>query len=102
MTVPKTFRRNSKIPKVLKLHYADLTKDMILESRGFLVTKPERTITDIIQCGWISFDIIRQAVIEAVAKGLVQKWEIESTLAKVQVSDEMQKQLHRLIKEIKQ
>ncbi len=101
MTVPKTFRRNSKIPKVLKLYYADLTKEMILESRGFLVTKVGRTIADVIQCGWIPFDIIRQSVLEAVAKGLLQKWEVESTFAHVRVADEIQQQLHRLLKEIK-
>jgi predicted transcriptional regulator of viral defense system len=101
MTVPKSFLRNSKIPKVLKLHYADLTKEMIHESRGFLVTKIGRTISDIIQCGWVPFDIIRQAVLEAHQKGLMQKWEIESTIAHVQVSDEIHEQLHQLQKEVK-
>ncbi len=101
MTVPKTFRRNSKIPKILKLHFGDLTKDMILESRGFFVTKIGRTISDIIQCGWVQLDIIRQAVIEAYQKGLMQKWEIESTFSAVQVSPEMRAQLHQLLKEIK-
>lgn len=100
MTVPKNFRRNSKIPKVLKLHYADLTKEMILESRGFLVTKVGRTISDVIQCGWVPFDIIRQAIYEGVTKGLIQKWEIESIFSHLQVSPEIEKQLHRLLKEI--
>ncbi len=101
MTVPKTFRRNSKIPKILKLNFADLTKDMILESRGFFVTKIGRTISDIIQCGWVQFDIIQQAVIESYQKGLMQKWEIESTFSAVQVSPEMRAQLHQLLKEFK-
>lgn len=101
MTVPKTFRRNSKIPKILKLHFADLTKDMIFESRGFFVTKPGRTISDVIQCGWVPFDIIRQTVLDALSKGLMQKWEIESIFSHVQVSLDMKKQLDRLLKEIK-
>lgn len=100
MTVPKSFRRNSKIPKILKLQYADLTKEMILESRGFLVTKPGRTISDIIQCGWVPFDIIRQAVHESLAKGLIQKWEVESIIAHVQVNNEIRSQLHQLLKAI--
>ncbi len=100
MTVPKSFRRNSKIPKILKLHFAELTKDMILESRGFLVTKPQRTISDIIICGWIPFDIIRQAVLEALSKGLMQKWEVESIFSSLQVSTELRKQLNKLLKEI--
>lgn len=101
MTVPKSFRRNSKIPKILKLHQADLTKEMIQESRGFLVTKIGRTISDAIQCGWIPFDIVRQAILEAYQKGLMQKWEIESTLNHVQVSQEIHTQLQKIIKEIR-
>jgi predicted transcriptional regulator of viral defense system len=101
MTVPKSFRRNSRIPKVLKLHFADLTPEMVQKSRGFLVTKPGRTLSDVIQCGWISFDSIRQAVLEALSKGLVQKREVESIINHVSVPEEMQKQLLRLLKEIK-
>lgn len=100
MTVPKSFRRNSKIPKILKLHVSELTPAMIHKSRGFMVTKPGRTISDVIQCGWVSFDIIRQAVLDALEKGLMQKWEIISIMNHVQVSDDMKKQLHRLQKEI--
>lgn len=101
MTVPKSFRRNSKIPKILKLHFVDLTPAMIHQSRGFLITKPGRTLSDVIQCGWVSFDIIRQAALESVTKGLLQKWEIESIINHVQVPDEMRKQLHKMLKEIK-
>lgn len=101
MTVPKSFRRNSKIPKILKLHFADLTKEMIQESRGFRVTKIGRTISDIIQCGWVPFDIVRQAILESYQKGLMQKWEIESTINHVQVSQETHNQLQQIMKEIR-
>lgn len=101
MTVPKSFRRSSKTPKILKLHVAELTKNMITESRGFLVTKPGRTISDIIQCGWVSFGIIKQAVVEALAKGLVQRLEIERIFSHVQANKETQEQLLALLKEIK-
>lgn len=103
MTVPKTFRRNSKIPKVLKLVHAELTKDMIQESRGFSVTKVGRTISDVIQCGWVSFDIIRQAVFEALSKGFIQKWEVEAIIKTtgILVAEDTKKQLARLLKEIK-
>lgn len=103
MTVPKSFRRNSKIPKVLKLHYSDLTKNMIQESRGFFVTKVGRTLSDIIQCGWVSFDLIRQAVLEALSKGLIQKWEVESIIATTSLfaTEDIKKQLTQLLKEIK-
>jgi predicted transcriptional regulator of viral defense system len=101
MTVPKSFRRNSKIPKPLKLHFADLSKDMILESRGYFVTKPSRTISDIVECGWISMDIVRQAVHGGIEKGLLQKWEIESIFSHLQVSQEMSKQLQKIQREIR-
>lgn len=101
MTVPKSFRRTAKIPKILRLHYGDLTKGMILESRGFLVTKPNRTISDIITCGWVPFEIIRQAVIEASKLGLLQKWEIESIVDHVIVPSEMRTQLQTLLEEFR-
>ncbi|MBX3018778.1 MAG: hypothetical protein KF767_12875 [Bdellovibrionaceae bacterium] len=101
MTVPKSFRRTAKIPKVIRLHHADLTKDMILESRGFLVTKPNRTISDIMTCGWVPFEIVRQASIEALKLGLLQKWEIESIVDHVIAPSEMRVQLQTLLKEIR-
>lgn len=100
MTVPTTFRRNSKIPKALVLHYADLTEDMILKSRGFFVTKPGRTLSDVIQSGWVPFDIIQQAVSEAISRGLMHRAEVESILAHVQVPTAVRKQLDRLQKDI--
>lgn len=100
MTVPKGFRKTAKIPKILRLHYSDLTKDMILESRGFLVTKPNRTISDIIQSGWTPFDIIRQAILDAVKTGLMQRWEIQSLIEYIQVPDETRRQLHKVLKEL--
>jgi predicted transcriptional regulator of viral defense system len=100
MTVPKKFRRNSKIPKILKLQYADLTKDMIFESRGFFVTKPPRTICDIINCGWISFDIVRQAIHESLAKGLIQRSEMKKIITEALVPASSQRQLDHILKEI--
>jgi predicted transcriptional regulator of viral defense system len=100
MTVPKSFRRNSKIPKVLKLHFANLTKDMFIESRGYFVTKPARTISDVIQSDWIPMDIARQAIQEAIQKGLVHKWELESIIAHIKVTDETRKQLTQILKAV--
>jgi predicted transcriptional regulator of viral defense system len=100
MTVPKKFRRNSKIPKILKLQYADLTQDMILESRGFFVTKPARTISDIINCGWISFDLVRQAIHEALAKGLLHRSEMKKIITTTLAPADNQKQFALVLKEI--
>lgn len=101
MTVPKSFRRTAKTPKILRLHSADLTEDMILQSRGFLVTKPQRTISDIITCGWVPFDIVRQAILEGLKIGLFRKSEIESIIDNVIIPTEMRKRLQKFSKEIR-
>src|ERR1700686_4344334 len=48
MTVPKSFRRNSEIPRVIVLHFADLPQDVIGTVYGVRVTKPMRTILDLL------------------------------------------------------
>ena len=100
MTVATTFRRSAAIPKVLRLHYADLTKNCILESRGFLVTRPDRTIADIIACQRIPFDIIRQSVTEAASKGLVPKRELLTILRNAQLPVELRRPLRRLLQDL--
>jgi hypothetical protein len=76
---------------------------MIQESRGFSITKVGRTISDVIQCGWVSLDIIRQAVFESLSKGLIQKREVEALINTVHVfvAEDTRKQLALLLKEIK-
>ena len=49
MTVPKNFRRNSEIPRVLVLHFADLPQSDIGTVHGVRVTKPMRTILDLLE-----------------------------------------------------
>src|ERR1700682_33509 len=51
MTVPKSFRRNSEIPRVLVLHFADLPESDIGVVHGVHVTKPMRTILDLLEGG---------------------------------------------------
>src|SRR6266436_10078250 len=51
MTVPRTFRRNSEIPRVLVLHLADLPESDIGIAHGVQVTKPMRTILDLLAGG---------------------------------------------------
>jgi hypothetical protein len=51
MTVPRGFRRNSKIPRVLVLHFADLPQSEIGIAHGVRVTRPMRTILDLLQGG---------------------------------------------------
>jgi predicted transcriptional regulator of viral defense system len=52
MTVPKAFRRNSKIPEILILHHAQLDKSDVQEMHGVRVTRPLRTIVSPKTMAW--------------------------------------------------
>jgi hypothetical protein len=77
MTVPTHFRRNSEIPGVLVLHYADLPESDIKTAQGFKLTPPLRAILDLIEAGTVERRFIRQAVTQAVDRGLITRQRIE-------------------------
>src|SRR5208337_4334820 len=64
MTVPRSFRRNSEIPRVLVLHFADLPQSDIGASDGVQVTRPMRTILDLLTGGEVPLATLRQALRE--------------------------------------
>ncbi len=78
MTVPKHFRRNSRIPEILILHRADLAEGDLQEMQGVRVTRPLRTILDLLQAGQVDPSLIRQAIDEAMRRGLVSRKQIDS------------------------
>ena len=75
MTVPKSFRRNSEIPSVLVLHVADLPQSDIADANGVRVTKPMRTILDLLE-GELPSVTLRQALREGLRRGLIRRSEI--------------------------
>lgn len=77
MTVPLSFRRRVPVPKILVLHYSDLTKNDISKGMRVSVTTPLRTLCDVVKEGSLSKDIIRQAVRDSLSRGLVRQGEIE-------------------------
>jgi predicted transcriptional regulator of viral defense system len=77
MTVPKEFRRMSEIPEVLILHRAQLDPGDIQEIHGVRVTRPLRTIIDLLRTGHVDRSQLKQAVDEAIRRGLIGKWEID-------------------------
>src|SRR5258708_1101536 len=79
MTVPKNFRRNSEIPHVLVLHFADLPQSDIGAVHGVRVTKPMRTILDLLAGGEVPPATLRQAVREGLRRGLIRRSEIGET-----------------------
>ena len=71
MTVPAKFRRGAAIPAILILHHADLASADVEEREGFRVTRPMRTILDLVAAGGLSSDLLKQAFDEARNRGLV-------------------------------
>jgi len=76
MTVPRRFRRNSKRPGILVLHYADVPQHDVEVAQGFKFTKPIRTILDLIEADSASKDIVRQAIRQAFARGLIDRKQV--------------------------
>lgn len=77
MTVPKQFRRNSRIPEILILHPAHLDASDVQEMHGVRVTRPLRTIVDLLESGHVDPSQLKQAVDEAIRRGLIVRKEIE-------------------------
>ena len=77
MTVPRSFRRNSEIPRVLILHFGDLPQSDIGVAHGVPVTRPMRTIIDLLAGGEVPLATLRQAVREGLRRGLIRRSEIE-------------------------
>ena len=78
ITVPTHFRRNSEIPGVLVLHYADLPDSDVETAQGFKLTRPLRAILDLIEAGTVERNFIRQAVTQGVDRGLIARQQIEN------------------------
>jgi predicted transcriptional regulator of viral defense system len=78
MTVPTSFRRSSEIPGVLALHYADLPESDVEAVQGFKITRLLRAILDLIEAGTVERNFIRQAITQAVDRGLITRPEIRS------------------------
>jgi predicted transcriptional regulator of viral defense system len=76
MTVPRSFRRNSEIPCVLVLHFADLPESDIGVAHGVRIARPMRTIFDLLPGGEVPLATLRQALREALRQGLIRRSEI--------------------------
>ena len=76
MTVPRSFRRNSEIPRVLVLHFADLSQNDIGIADGVRVTKPMRTMLDLLEGGEVPLATLREALREGLRRGLIRRTEI--------------------------
>jgi predicted transcriptional regulator of viral defense system len=71
VTVPFSFRRSAKVPKVLVLHRANLDEKDVEQRQGFAVTRPLRTVADLATAESVPRDIIKQALTEGRQRGLI-------------------------------
>jgi predicted transcriptional regulator of viral defense system len=78
MTVPTDFRRNSDIPGILVLHYADLPESDVQTAQGFKFTRPLRTILDLIETGTVEQRFIRQALRQALDRGIITPQQVRN------------------------
>jgi predicted transcriptional regulator of viral defense system len=78
MTVPRAFRRNSETPAILVPHYADLPQTDIEAREGFRVTRPLRTIADLLRAGEVPDEVLIQALREALARGMITRAQLGS------------------------
>ena len=78
MTVPQKFRRSAEIPKGLVMHWDDLPLGDIEEREGFRVTRPLRTLRDLVAEGGLPRDLLKQAFDEARSRGLITAKESRS------------------------
>ncbi|MCX6906666.1 MAG: hypothetical protein NTY01_01345 [Verrucomicrobia bacterium] len=96
MTVPASFRRNSGIPAVLVLHWADLDKTDVEDMRGVRVAKPLKTICTLAEEDVVSRDLVSQAVEEGMQRGLFTRGELRRVASRPQTPAWLAKVLSRL------
>jgi predicted transcriptional regulator of viral defense system len=97
MTVPPAFRRHSEIPGVIVLHRGLLAPEEIEEREGYKVTRPARTIIDLIANESVSIDIVRQAFKESKQRGMVRTADIQRRMTSVEMNRKIRDVLGELI-----
>lgn len=94
MTVPPEFRRNAAIPEVLILHRARLQDQDIESMQGFRVTRPLKTIADLIAAGDVSAEHLQQAVRQAVQRGLISRTKVAAATG---IPDDVKKKIENFM-----
>ncbi len=94
--MPTHFRRNSEIPGILMLHYADLTKSDVQTAQRFRFTRPLRTILDLIEANTVERGFIRQALRQAIDRGLITRRQIQNT----QLSEPTRKIVEQILRRV--
>jgi predicted transcriptional regulator of viral defense system len=96
MTVPLGFRRNSEIPRMLVLHYADIRESDIQIILGVRVTKPMPTILGLLAQGEMPVAELRQALREGLRRGIIRRGEIAETRKRIGESKQLRASFERV------
>lgn len=78
MTVPPTFRRNSRPPKAVVLHRAKIATAELTQLRGLTLCRPIRALCDVASTDPNAIEDLRQAAVEARRRGLITEREISA------------------------
>jgi len=76
VTVPLTFRRNSRIPKSVVLHRGSLTAGEVTQLRGLAVCRPLRALCDVAASSGV--EALKLVAKEARRRGLITEREISA------------------------
>lgn len=96
MAVPPHFRRNSEIPAILVLHYTEIADRDIQTMQGFKYTRPLRTILDLVETDTVERTFLRQALRQALDRGLITRSEIK----RVKLSPPAQRIFQNLLRQV--
>jgi predicted transcriptional regulator of viral defense system len=79
LIVPPTFRRNSRIPKPLVLHRAQLAPAEITQLRGLIVCRPLRALVDIASTYPDTLTDLQPIATDARRRGLITERDLAAT-----------------------
>jgi hypothetical protein len=76
MTVPIGFRKTAATPEILVLHRGVIAEIETEHRKGYRITKPLRTLSDLLDDESISFEMLRQALHQGLARGYIRRAEL--------------------------
>lgn len=77
MIVPKRFRRGVPLPSILRLHRDEVSEDDVTTVHDVPVTRPLRSLLDIVRTGDIPIAVLQQGYREAMRRGLITPSELD-------------------------
>ena len=95
MTVPAHFRRSSRTPGVLTLHFADLPDNDIVLARGCRVTSPLRTVLDLAAADTMPRSVLGHALLQMMERERITRDDLKRASIPVE-SRQLFEQLLRL------